>query len=69
MVQTLLCMLRTQQRSQVLKELRLNKDFDEDQHHGQQLGGGRWMTLNVQEGLLLFMWGPSGRHLWEDAEP
>lgn len=54
MVQTLLCMLRTQQRSQVLKELRLNKDFDEDQHHGQQLGG-RWMTLNVQEGLLLFM--------------
>lgn len=39
MVQTLLCVLRTQQCSQVLKRLMLNKGFDGDQHHGQQARG------------------------------
>lgn len=57
MVQTLFCMLRTQQCSQVLKGLMLNKDFDDDQHHGQQLGVGAWNDIKCAGGGCCFSCG------------
>lgn len=51
------CMLRTQQCSQVLKGLMLNKDFDDDQHHGQQLGVGAWNDIKCAGGGCCFSCG------------
>lgn len=46
-----------------LKELRLNKDFDED--HTMDSNRGAVDDVNVgRRGCSFFMWAPSRRHLW-----